>query len=89
MSASLSPPLARLLDQTADAVAAVRSGRSLTEVLARCPADLRPGTQALAFHVLRWWGGAQAVRAALAPKAPPANVDALLSSAIALLGPGS
>jgi 16S rRNA (cytosine967-C5)-methyltransferase len=88
-AASLSPPLARLLDQTADAVAAVRSGRSLTEVLARCPADLRPGTQALAFHVLRWWGGAQAVRAALAPKAPPANVDALLSSAIALLWPGS
>jgi 16S rRNA (cytosine967-C5)-methyltransferase len=87
--ASPSPPLARLLDQTADAVAAVRAGRSLTEVLGRCPADLRPGTQALAFHVLRWWGGAQAVRAALAPKTPPPNVDALLSSAIALLWPGS
>jgi 16S rRNA (cytosine967-C5)-methyltransferase len=88
-SASPSPPLARLLDQTADAAAAVRSGRSLTEVLARCPADLRPGTQALAFHVLRWWGGAKAVRAALAPKAPPPNVDALLCSAIALLWPAS
>lgn len=92
MSASpgaLGPPLARLLDQTADAVAAVRSGRSLTEVLARCPVDLKPGTQALAFHVLRWWGGAQAVRARMAPKAPPPNVDALLCSAIALLWPGS
>ena len=31
-------------------MAAVMSGRSLTEVLARCPAALRPGTQALAFH---------------------------------------
>jgi 16S rRNA (cytosine967-C5)-methyltransferase len=89
MTVSPSPPLARLLDQTADAVAAVRSGRSLTEVLARCPPELKPGTQALAFHVLRWWGGAQAVRAKMAPKAPPANVDALLCSAIALLWPGS
>ncbi|NRF66198.1 16S rRNA (cytosine(967)-C(5))-methyltransferase RsmB [Aquincola sp. S2] len=89
MATAPSPPLARLLDQTADAVAAVRSGRSLTEVLARCPVELKPGTQALSFHVLRWWGGAQAVRALMAPKAPPANVDALLCSAIALLWPGS
>lgn len=86
---SPTPPLSRLLEATADAVAAVRAGRSLTEVLARCPAELRPGTQALSFHVLRWWGGAQAVRAMLAPKAPPPNVDALLCSAIALLWPDS
>ncbi len=84
-----SPPLARLLDATADAVAAVRAGRSLTDVLARSPAELRAGTQALAFHVLRWLGGAQAARALMAPKAPPPNVDALLVSAIALLWPGS
>ncbi len=83
------PPLARLLDATADAVAAVRDGRSLTDALARCPADLRAGTQALSFHVLRWLGGAQAVRSVLAPKAPPAHVDALLVSALALLWPGS
>ncbi|WP_088284658.1 16S rRNA (cytosine(967)-C(5))-methyltransferase RsmB [Ideonella sp. A 288] len=84
-----SPPLARLLDQTADAVAAVHAGRSLTELLARCPPDLRAGTQALAFHVLRWWGGAQAVRALVAPKPPPPRVDALLVSALALAWPGS
>ena len=84
-----SAPLARLLDQTADAVAAVRAGRSLTDALGRCPADLRAGTQALSFHVLRWWGGASAARALMAPKAPPAPVDALLVSALALLWPGS
>jgi 16S rRNA (cytosine967-C5)-methyltransferase len=84
---SPSLPLARLLDHTADAVAAVRAGKSLTDVLARVPAEARGGTQALAFHVLRGLGGAMAVRDKLAPKAPPPNVDALLLSAVALLWP--
>jgi 16S rRNA (cytosine967-C5)-methyltransferase len=82
-----SPPLARLLDLTADAVQAVRDGRSLTDALARLPPDARPGVQALSFHVLRWLGGALEVRAAVAPKTPPPNVDALLVSALALLWP--
>ncbi|MCV2371012.1 16S rRNA (cytosine(967)-C(5))-methyltransferase RsmB [Paucibacter oligotrophus] len=73
--------------QVADAVQAVRSGRSLTEVLARCPAELRPATQALSFYVLRLLGGAEAARALLAPKAPPPKVDSLLVSALALLWP--
>ena len=81
------PPLHRLLGHTADAVAAVRAGRSLTDALAACPAAMRPGTQALSFTVLRALGGAQAVRALLAPKAPPAAVDALLLTALALLWP--
>lgn len=80
-------PLARLLLATADAVAAVRAGRSLTDVLGAVPADLRAGTQALAFHVMRWMGSAQAARAVLAPRPPPAPVDALLVSALALLWP--
>src|SRR5690349_3935694 len=80
-------PLAQLLQHTADAVQAVRDGRSLTEVLAQCPAPARAGTQALSFHALRWLGGAQAVRAKVAPKTPPPNVDALLVTAIALLWP--
>ncbi len=80
-------PLARLLDATADAVAAVRAGRSLTDVLGRVAPDLRPGVQALAFHALRWLGGATEVRAAVAPKTPPPQVDALLVTAIALLWP--
>ncbi len=81
-------PLARLLELTADAVQAVRSGRSLTDVLAKSPAAARPAVQALGFHVLRWLGSATELRALLAPKTPPPNVDALLISALALLWPG-
>ena len=86
-SPTASLPLARLLNHTADAVQAVRAGQSLNDALARCPADARPGTQALSFHTLRWLGAAQAVRALLAPKAPPPEVDALLLTALALLWP--
>jgi 16S rRNA (cytosine967-C5)-methyltransferase len=82
------PPLARLLGLAADAVAAVRAGRSLNDALARVPAAARPGTQALAFHVLRRLGGALEVRRALVPKAPPPRVDGLLVGALALLWPG-
>ncbi|HLL17195.1 MAG TPA: 16S rRNA (cytosine(967)-C(5))-methyltransferase RsmB, partial [Rubrivivax sp.] len=82
-----SPPLSRLLEHTADAVQAVRDGRSLTDVLTRMPADLRPGVQALAFHTLRLLGSAGEARSQLAPKAPPPNVDALLVTSLALLWP--
>ena len=82
-----SPPLHRLLCQTADAVGAVRAGRSLTELLALCPADLRAGTQALSFQVLRALGGAQATLALMAPKPPPPAVSALLVAALGLLWP--
>ena len=85
---SAAPPLARLLEHTADAVQGVRSGRSLTDLLVRCPADLRPGVQALTFHTLRWLGSATEARALLAPKTPPPAVDALLVTALALLWPG-
>jgi len=81
------PALSRLLEQTADAVQAVRGGRSLTEVLVACPGPLRPGTQALSFLVLRRLGAAQAVRALVAPRTPPPAVEALLLCAIALLWP--
>jgi 16S rRNA (cytosine967-C5)-methyltransferase len=43
----------------------------------------------LAFHALRWLGSAEVVRRALAPKTPPAQVDALLLCALALLWPAS
>ena len=85
--AGQAPALARLLEQTADAVQAVRGGRSLTDVLAACPGPLRPGTQALSFLVLRRLGCAQAVRAIVAPRTPPPAVEALLLSALALLWP--
>lgn len=87
MTSSSTPslPLARLLAHTADAVQAVRAGQSLNDALARCPAEARPGTQALSFHVLRWLGSALAARHLLAKKAPPPAVDALVLSALALL----
>ena len=82
-------PLAQLLTHAAAAVQAVRAGQSLNDALARCPANARPGAQALSFHALRWMGGAQAARAKLVPRAPPPAVDALLLTALALLWPGS
>jgi 16S rRNA (cytosine967-C5)-methyltransferase len=83
--ANPSPPLSRLLELTADAVAAVRAGRSLTDVLAACPPAARAGTQALTFTVMRRLGAATVVREIVAPRNPPPTVDALLTSAIALL----
>lgn len=77
-------PLSVLLARCADAVAAVRQGRSLTDALAATPADERPGTQALAFTVMRRLGQAQVLRKHMVPKAPAAWVDALLLSALAL-----
>jgi 16S rRNA (cytosine967-C5)-methyltransferase len=82
-------PLSALLAAAADAVAAVRAGRSLNDALAACPATLRPGAQAIAFHAMRWLGAAQTVRIMLAPRSPPPPVDALLLAALALLWPGS
>jgi 16S rRNA (cytosine967-C5)-methyltransferase len=80
-------PLAVLLGRMADAIAAVRAGTSLNEALARCPAGARPGTQALAFHALRWLGAAEVVRRRLVAKVPEPKVDALLLGALALLWP--
>jgi len=87
-AAGNTPPLSRLLDTTADAVQQVRAGKSLTEVLSKVAPELRPGTQALSFHTLRWLGSATEARAHLAPKTPPPAVDALLLTALALLWPG-
>ncbi len=80
-------PLARQLAAAADALQAVRGGQSLTAALERCPAELRPGVQALSFHALRWLGAATAVRRRLVPKTPPPWTDALLLTALALLWP--
>ncbi len=77
-------PLWQLLSRCAEAVAAVRQGQSLTDILAALPPDERPGTQALSFAVLRRLGTALALREALVPKAPAAWVDGLLLSALAL-----
>ena len=76
-----------MLDRTADAVAAVRAGRSLTDALAAVDDELRPGVLALSSDVMRRLGTAVALRESLAPRAPPPAVEALLLSALALLVP--
>ena len=56
----------------------------MTAALEAVPKDLRPGVQALSFQSMRWWGRAVALRKCLARKAPPAQADALLCTALAL-----
>jgi len=66
-------------------VQGVAQGRSLSELLPAVPTELRPGVQALTFHVLRQLGTARALVAQLAPRKPDPAVHALLCSAVALL----
>ena len=77
-------PLWRQLGATALVIQAVREGASGTAVIENVPIELRPGVQALAFHVWRNLGRAQALRKALANKLPPPAADALLCVALAL-----
>ena len=56
----------------------------MTAALETVSKDLRPGVQALSFQTMRWWGRALALRKCLARKAPPAQADALLCTALAL-----
>jgi len=88
MPSAAALPLAQLLGHAAAALQAVRAGESLDAALARTPAEARPGTQALAFHALRHLGAALAARRQLVRKTPPAELDALLLVALALLWPG-
>jgi 16S rRNA (cytosine967-C5)-methyltransferase len=81
----MAPRLSTQLRATARCVSAVSEGRSLTDVLPEVPAVLRPGVQALTFHVLRHLGTARALVALLADRKPQAAVLGLLHSAVALL----
>ncbi len=77
-------PLWQQLQGVASVLQAIRGGQSGTAALASVPADLRPGVQALSFHVLRCLGRAEALRRLLAKRAPPPPADALLCVALAL-----
>jgi 16S rRNA (cytosine967-C5)-methyltransferase len=81
-------PLWRQLQVVAAVLLAIRSGVSGTAALADVASDLRPGVQALTFHVLRSLGRAQALRQLLAKRAPPPLADALLCTALALTWQG-
>lgn len=77
-------PLWHQLSATALVIQAVREGVSGSAAIENVPTELRPGVQALAFHVWRNLGRAQALRKALANKLPPPAADALLCVALAL-----
>lgn len=83
-NASAPIPLWQQLAAVAQGLQMILAGQSGTAALAAVPQRLRPGVQALLFQVLRQLGRAQALRKQLAPKAPPAKVDALLCTALAL-----
>lgn len=77
-------PLWRQLQATANAVLAVRGGVSGTSAIDDVPQELRAAVQALTFAVWRNLGRAQALRAELVTRTPPAAADALLCVALAL-----
>lgn len=85
-NSALRLPLWVQLQHTATVVQAVRMGASGTVALDSIPTEVRPGVQALAFHVWRNLGRAEALVQLLVSKNPPAAANALLSTALALLG---
>lgn len=77
-------PLWRQLQAVAAVLMDIRSGISGTAAMGGVSLELKPGVQALVFHVLRSLGRAQALRELLASRAPRPPVDALLCTALAL-----
>ncbi len=79
-----SAALSALLKQAARGLQQIRRGRSGAVALDQADPGLRPGAQALLYHVLRYLGLAEALRSQLAPRSPPPAADALLCTALAL-----
>lgn len=72
------------LQAVAHALVLIRKGTSGTVALDAVAPVLRPGVQALLFHVLRQLGRAQALRDQLVSRTPAPLADALLCSALAM-----
>jgi 16S rRNA (cytosine967-C5)-methyltransferase len=77
-------PLWRQLQAVVTVLQRIRAGVSGTAALDDVTSELRPGVQALVFHVLRSLGRAEALRQLLAGRTPPPPADALLCTALAL-----
>jgi 16S rRNA (cytosine967-C5)-methyltransferase len=77
-------PLSEAITISAQAIGEVMAGRSLTEVLEQLDAHERPIVQSLTFDALRKWVRSHELIKQLIPKAPPPEVEYLLSVAIAL-----
>jgi 16S rRNA (cytosine967-C5)-methyltransferase len=78
-------PLWRQLQAAAWVICTVRAGASGTASMAEVASELRPGVQAITFHVWRNLGRAEALRDQLVRKRPPPQADALLCVALALV----
>jgi 16S rRNA (cytosine967-C5)-methyltransferase len=72
------------LQAVAKALPEVARGASAQTALQAVPGPLKPGVQALLFHVLRQWGRARALRDQLVQRQPTPLADALLCTALAL-----
>jgi 16S rRNA (cytosine967-C5)-methyltransferase len=83
--AQISQTLANQLPWVAACVKAVAGGRNVDTALAKAPAELRAGVQAITYDVLRNWAWAQALLPMVAKKKPPEPARSLLLAAIALL----
>lgn len=77
-------PLSEAITISAQALGEVLSGRSLTEVLDELEPHERPIVQSLSFDALRKWVRSQELIKQFIPKAPPREVEHLLSVAIPL-----
>ena len=82
-------PLSEAITISAQAISEVMEGRSLTEVLDQLDAHERPIVQSLTFDALRKWVRSHELIKQFVPKAPPPEVDHLLSVAIALFLQGN
>ena len=77
-------PLSEAITIAAQAISEVMDGRSLTEVLDQLEPHERPIVQSLSFDTLRKWVRSHELIKQFIPKAPPVEVDHLLSVAITL-----
>lgn len=84
-SPHLAPPLSSVLLSSAGVVEGVLDGRSLTDALTDVSAALRPATQAVSFHAMRYLGWADAVGRELVQRYPSVLFESLLLVSLTLL----
>jgi len=81
----LDPPLSSVLLSSAGVVEGVLDGRSLTDALTDVSSALRPATQAVSFHAMRYLGWADAVGRELVQRYPSVLFESLLLVSLTLL----
>ncbi|MEN4920786.1 16S rRNA (cytosine(967)-C(5))-methyltransferase RsmB [Achromobacter spanius] len=84
-SPNLAPPLSSVLLASAGVVEGVLDGRSLTDALADVESSLRPATQAVSFHAMRYLGWADAVGREMVQRYPSVLFESLLLVSLTLL----